>query len=142
MITNWLVSMKTQVQSQASLSRLRIQCCRELWYRLQTQVGSCVAVAVVLAGGYSLDLTPSLGNSVCCSVALKETKNKQTKTSIVWKTFISDEKGITCLVLPDLCPLLISPKGHSRCYLLSIILFHFHERFDSHLFQGLADMDL
>ena len=28
------------------LSGLRIQCCRELWYRLQTWLGSGVAVAV------------------------------------------------------------------------------------------------
>ena len=31
-----LASMRTQVQSLASLSGLRIQCCRELWLRLQT----------------------------------------------------------------------------------------------------------
>ena len=31
----------------ASLSGLRIQCCRELWCRSQTRLRSCVAVAVV-----------------------------------------------------------------------------------------------
>ena len=35
-----LVSMRTQVQSLASLSGLRIQCCHELWYRSQTWLGS------------------------------------------------------------------------------------------------------
>ena len=34
------------VQSLASLSGLRIQCCRELWCRFQRQLGSCVAVVV------------------------------------------------------------------------------------------------
>ena len=36
----WLVSMRTHVPSLASLSGLRIQHCHELWYRLQTQLGS------------------------------------------------------------------------------------------------------
>ena len=38
--------MGMQVQSLALLSELRIQHCRELWYRSQTQLGSGVAVAV------------------------------------------------------------------------------------------------
>jgi len=41
-----LVSMRMQVRSLASLSGLRIQCCHELWYRLQTRLGSCVVVAL------------------------------------------------------------------------------------------------
>ena len=41
----WLVSMRTQVQSLALLNGLRIQCCWQC--RLQTQLGSCIAVAVV-----------------------------------------------------------------------------------------------
>ena len=44
--TIWLVSMRTQVWSLASLIGLRIQCCCELWYRSQTQLRSGVAVAV------------------------------------------------------------------------------------------------
>ena len=28
------------------LSGLRIQCCHELWYRLQMRLGSCIAVAM------------------------------------------------------------------------------------------------
>ena len=39
--------MRTQVRSLALLSGLKIQRCRELGFRLQMQVGSCVAVAVV-----------------------------------------------------------------------------------------------
>ena len=41
-----LVSMRTQVRSLGLLSRLRIQYCRELWYRSQTQLGSGITVAV------------------------------------------------------------------------------------------------
>ena len=42
-----LGSMRLWVRSLASLSGLRIWQCRELWCRLQTRLGSCVAVAVV-----------------------------------------------------------------------------------------------
>ena len=42
-----LASMRTQVRSLASLSGLRIQSCRELWYRLQMKLRFQVAVAVV-----------------------------------------------------------------------------------------------
>ena len=55
---------KMQVPFLASLSRLRIQHCRELWCRLQTRLGFCVA-AVDVASSCSFDLTPSLGTSIC-----------------------------------------------------------------------------
>ena len=41
-----LGTMRFRVQSLASLSGLRIRCCHELWYWLQTWLRSCVAVAV------------------------------------------------------------------------------------------------
>ena len=41
------ISFRLWVRSLASLSGLRIWCCRGLWCRLQTWLGSCVAVAVV-----------------------------------------------------------------------------------------------
>jgi len=41
-----LGTMRLQVQSLASLSGLRIRRCRELWCRLQTWLGSGIAVAV------------------------------------------------------------------------------------------------
>ena len=42
-----LVPMRMQVGSLASISGLRIQCCHKLWHRLQMQLGSGIAVAVV-----------------------------------------------------------------------------------------------
>ena len=45
--TAQLVSMRTQVQSLASLSGLRIWHCHGLWCRLQMWLGSCIAVTVV-----------------------------------------------------------------------------------------------
>jgi len=76
-----LGTMRWQVRSLASLSGLRIQCCRELWCRLQARLrsGIAVAVAVAVAGGYSSNSTPSLGTSTCHSVALKKTKKKKKK---------------------------------------------------------------
>ena len=42
--------MRLRVRSLALLSGLKIWRCRELWCRLQTRLGSGVAVALVLAG--------------------------------------------------------------------------------------------
>ena len=42
-----LGTMRLQVRSLASLSGLRIRRCHELWCRSQTQLRSCIAVAVV-----------------------------------------------------------------------------------------------
>ena len=44
-----IVSMRMQVQSLASLSGLRIQCCRKLWHRSHVRLRSSVAVAVAVA---------------------------------------------------------------------------------------------
>ena len=63
-----LVSMKMWDRSLVLLSGLKILCCCELWFRLQTQFGSHVSVAVVQASCYSSDLTPSLGTSICCTL--------------------------------------------------------------------------
>ena len=48
-LTN-LISLRMRVRSLASLSGLRIQCCCELWCRLQMQLGCHAAVALVKAG--------------------------------------------------------------------------------------------
>ena len=46
----------------------------ELWCRLQMQLGSRVAVALVSAGGYSSNSTPSLGTSMWRGCGPKKTK--------------------------------------------------------------------
>ena len=69
----WLASTGTQVQSPASPSGLRIQCCHELRYRSQTWLWSRVAVA----GSYSSNWTLSLGNSICHGCDSKKTKKKK-----------------------------------------------------------------
>ena len=60
-----LGTIRLQVQSLASLGGLRICRCHELWCRLQTELRSGAAVALVQASGYSSGQTPSLGISIC-----------------------------------------------------------------------------
>ena len=69
--------MRMQVRSLASLSGLRIQYCRDLWCRLQMQLGSGVAVAVMWANSYSSVLTPNLGTSICCGCGPKKEQKKK-----------------------------------------------------------------
>ena len=74
--------MRLQVQSLPLLSGLRIWRCRELWCRLQTRLGSHVAVALAEASGYSSDSTPSLGTSTChrCHPEKEKGQNPYQKT--------------------------------------------------------------
>ena len=74
-----LGTLRLHVPSLASLSGLRIRCCREPWCWSQTQLGSCVAVAVVEDGSYSSDSTPSLGMSICRGCSPKKTKKRKKK---------------------------------------------------------------
>ena len=63
----------TSIQEVAGLIPGLAQC------RSQTQLGSCVAVAVVQAGSCSSDQTPGLGTPYAVGAALKRQKTK-TKT--------------------------------------------------------------
>ena len=76
-----LVSMRMRVQSLAPLSRLRIRLCRELWYRSQTWLWSCIAVVVVVvqAGSCSSNSTPSLETSTYHRCGPKKTERKKKK---------------------------------------------------------------
>ena len=69
------------VQSPGSLSGLRIWRCRELPCRLQKQLRSHVAVAVVaaVASSCSSDSTSRLGTSICCRSRSGGEKNKKRK---------------------------------------------------------------
>ena len=69
------------VGSIPGLAQWRIQHCYELWQRLQTQLRSHVAVAVVQAGSCSSDLIPSLGTSTYrrCGPKTQKNKNKNNK---------------------------------------------------------------
>ena len=75
--------MRTWVQSVALLSGLRIWCCRELWCRVQTWLGSVVAVAVaaVIAPIQPLAWEPSYA----VGAALNKQTNKQKTKKIQQK---------------------------------------------------------
>ena len=77
----WLVSMRTQVRSLASLTGLRICHGHELWCRSQTPLRSGIAVVVAYTRGYSSDSTPSLGASIChrCGPKTRPKKKKKKK---------------------------------------------------------------
>ena len=83
--------MRTQVPSLASLSGLRIQRCRELWCRLQIQLGSHAVVALVYRGQkMQLRLGPltwELPNAA--PVAQKKTKKKGKVVMVGWLIFPS-----------------------------------------------------
>ena len=76
-LRTWLVvSMRTQVQSLASLSQLRIQRCHKLWCRLQMRLGSQVAVAMVEANSWRSDLTPCLETFIYLKRKKREREGK------------------------------------------------------------------
>ena len=56
---------------------LRIQCCRELWCGLRTQLGSCIAG--IQTGSYSSDSTPSLRTFICYRCGPKKLKSEKEK---------------------------------------------------------------
>ena len=58
-----------------SASGLRIQRCCELWCRLQTRLGSRMAVAVASSCGS--DSTPTLGTFICCICGPEKKKDKK-----------------------------------------------------------------
>ena len=60
-----LETMRSQVQSLALLSGLRILHCHELWCRSQMRLRSHIAVALAQAISYSSNSTPGLGTSIC-----------------------------------------------------------------------------
>ena len=71
--------MRTQVQSLALLSGLRIWGCCELGCRSQAWLRSGIAVAVVQAGSCSFNSTPSLGTSICHRCGPKKMTKKKKK---------------------------------------------------------------
>ena len=82
----WLVTVRTQVRSLASPSRLRIWHCGELWCRWQTQLRSYSYrwAAIALTGPLAWEPSQATG------AALKKTRKKNyfIKATMVLKTFI------------------------------------------------------
>ena len=71
--------------------------CHKLWSRPKMPLGSRTAVAVVYAGGYSSDWTPSLGTSICCGCSPKKTERKK-------KIALSCEISFLDILCTFVCP--------------------------------------
>ena len=70
--------MRFRVGSLASLSGLRIRCCPDLWYRLQTQLRSRVALWLwCRLEAVALIRPLAWGPSYATGVALEKTKKKK-----------------------------------------------------------------
>ena len=76
-LTNPTRNHKFRVRSLALLSGLRIRLCRELWCRLQTRLGSHIAVALAQAGSYSSDSTLAWEPPYAVGVALEKAEKKK-----------------------------------------------------------------
>ena len=75
-----LVTMKLQVRSLSLLSGLRIQHCRELWCRLQTRLGPCIAVAVWRRSAAVSPIRPLAWKPLyAMGVVVKKAKKKKKK---------------------------------------------------------------
>ena len=85
------------------------QWAKELWCRWQTWLGSCVAVAVVQAGGCSSHQTLSLGTSICCRCDPRKGKKTQTHTEKKLK-YLMFMAVVVIQTPPSLCPTLY-PHG-------------------------------
>ena len=90
--------MRMQVRSLALISGLRIRCCREQWCGLQTSLGSCVAVALVQASGYSSHLTLSLGTSICHRRGPKKTNKKFSVKDFLFLPVLIHSHELHCTV--------------------------------------------
>ena len=112
--------MRMQVRSLALLRGLRIQCCHELWCRLQRRLrsGMAVVVAVARTGGCSSNLTPNLGTSMCRRFGLK----KQIKIKITGvepclclaSPFTLQTLAPALCLLPPPLPLLKGTRGEEH----------------------------
>ena len=92
--------MRMWVQSLASLSGLRLQCCLELQWSLQTWLGSRVAVAVMQASSYSSYSTPNLGTSRdhrYCPKKQNKTKKIICKIDKKMQDWLNSQKSISVI---------------------------------------------
>ena len=77
--------MRLQVRPLAFLSGLRSQCCCELWCRLQTRLGSGIAVALGLPAAIAQIRPLAWEPAYAAGAALKKIKEKKKKTRQICK---------------------------------------------------------
>ena len=108
-----LVFTRMQVRSLALLSGLRIWHYHELQCRSQTQLRSGIAMAVAQTIGYSSDLTPSLGTSICCRCGPKKTHTKKFQFSFPQLGTILQFYGF---LSPPACPIYSNRQSLNRTH--------------------------
>ena len=123
-------TLRLRVQSLASLSRLKILHCCELWCRLQTWLGSDVALAVTQVSSYSSNQTPSLGTPIYRECGPKKKKIKksicyQQRNKIVLEqnlnfSYRDEERWNSINISVYLCSALELPK---------LVLKYYRERY-------------
>ena len=130
-----------RVRSLALLSGLRMWHCCELWCRLQMQLGSRVAVALVKAGSYSSNQTPSLGTSIWCrsgprkgKKAKRQKKKKEVHGLLLWfisvlslhlSFFMHDSKTFTSFFLINTLRGLFYEILQEDCFQICFLLWLF-----------------
>ena len=114
-----LASMRTQVQSLALLSGLRIRRCCEPCWRSQAQLRSHVAVTMVYTASCSSNSTPSLGTSVCFGFGPQKQKKQKRR-----------RKRLRTLILALSSSYSFSPRrkeiGQFFCSRHTVTLIFFH----------------
>ena len=93
----WLISMRMQIRSLASLSGSGFRCCHELWCRLQTWLGFLILWLWCRPASCSSDSAPSLGTSICHGWGPeKKKRKKKTNKNVPFQKNIS----YPCLEMP------------------------------------------
>ena len=100
-----LVSMRMQVQSLASLSRLRIQLCCELWCRSQTRLGVGQQLVALILRPLAWELPYAM------DVALTSKKRHENKTSQTIIALLTSSTTCTCTNIPQLMTRCLGESG-------------------------------
>ena len=79
-----------RVRFLASISRLRIWCCCELWCRSKTRHGSPCCCGCGVGQQHSSDSIPGLGTSICCGQGPKKQKKNKDKTKQKTRMVVSE----------------------------------------------------
>ena len=111
-LRTWLVPVRMWVWSLAFLSGLRSWRCRELWYRLQTQLGSMLLWCWRRPAAEA-PVTLSLGNSICheCDPKKETEREREREKQNWWKVLVKHTSLFLQLWAPFLWPRLVPPAS-------------------------------
>ena len=138
-----LVSMRMQVQSLASLSRLRIQLCCELWCRSQTRLGVGQQLVAPILWPLAWELPYAM------DAALTSKKRHENKTSQTIIALLTSSTTCTCTNIPQLMTRCLGESGlrvftnhiskNMTCKNFHTMFFHFVSNPSPHIWRLLKD---